>query len=81
MRVNHQTLANICLKINAKIGGINSCVHNDYRYVVVVVVAVVVYFILSRLLYLAYLANLGLFCMPHPGMGPLVYRPFRRTAG
>ena len=33
---------------------------------------VVVYFILSRLLYLAYLANLGLLCMPHPGMGPLV---------
>ena len=33
---------------------------------------VVVYFILSRLLYLAFLANLGLLCMPHPGMGPLV---------
>ena len=33
---------------------------------------VVVYFILSRLLYLAFSANLGLLCMPHPGMGPLV---------
>ena len=33
---------------------------------------VVVYFILSRLLYLAHSANLGLLCMPHPGMGPLV---------
>ena len=33
---------------------------------------VVVYFILSRLLYLALSANLGLLCMPHPGMGPLV---------
>ena len=33
---------------------------------------VVVYFILSRLLYLAYSTNLGLLCMPHPGMGPLV---------
>ena len=32
-------------------------------------VFVVVYFILSRLLYLAYSANLGLLCMPHPGMG------------
>ena len=32
----------------------------------------VVYFILSRLLYLAYSANLVLLCMPHPGMGPLV---------
>ena len=32
----------------------------------------VVYFILSRLLYLAFSANLGLLCMPHPGMGPLV---------
>ena len=50
------------------------------RFVVVVVVAVVdvvvvdiVYCILSRLwLYLAYSANLGLLCMPHPGMGPLV---------
>ena len=31
-----------------------------------------VYFILSRLLYLAFSANLGLLCMPHPGMGPLV---------
>ena len=27
---------------------------------------------LSRLLYLAFSANLGLLCMPHPGMGPLV---------
>ena len=36
------------------------------------VVVVVVYFILSRLLYLALSANLGLLCMPHPGMGPLV---------
>ena len=33
---------------------------------------VVVYFILSRLLFLAFTANLGLLCMPHPGMGPLV---------
>ena len=46
-----------------------------------VVVVFVVYFVLSRLLYLAYSANLGLLCMPsHPGMGPLVQRPFRRTA-
>ena len=36
-----------------------------------VVVVVVVYFILSRLLNLAFSANLGLRCMPHPGMGPL----------
>ena len=35
-------------------------------------VVVVVYFILSRQLYLAFSANLGLLCMPHPGMGPLV---------
>ena len=28
--------------------------------------------ILSKLLYLAFSANLGLLCMPHPGMGPLV---------
>jgi len=37
-----------------------------------VVVVVVAYYILSRLLYLAYSANLGLLCTPHPGMGPLV---------
>ena len=36
------------------------------------VVVVVVYFILSRMLYLAYSANLGLLWMPHPGMGPQV---------
>ena len=36
------------------------------------VVVVGVFFILSRLLYLAFSANLGLLCMPHPGMGPLV---------
>ena len=36
------------------------------------VFVVVVYFILSRLLYLVFSANLGLLCMPHPGMGPLV---------
>ena len=35
-------------------------------------VVVVVYFILSRLSYLAFSANLGLQCMPHPGMGLLV---------
>ena len=36
------------------------------------IVVVAVYFILSRLLYLAHSANLGLLCMPpHPGMGPL----------
>ena len=44
------------------------------------VVLVVVYFILSRLLYLAFSVNLGLLCMPHPGMRPLVERAFRRTA-
>ena len=32
----------------------------------------VAYFILSRLLSIAFLANLGLLCMQHPGMGPLV---------
>ena len=52
--------------------------HNYYRNerlqhdFVVVVVVIIVYFILSRLLYLAYSANLALLCMPHPGMGPLV---------
>ena len=38
----------------------------------IVVAVVVVYFILSRLLYLAFSANLGLLFMPHPFMGPLV---------
>ena len=33
---------------------------------------VVVHFILSRLLYLDFSANLGLLCLRHPGMGPLV---------
>ena len=42
------------------------------RSTFVVVVVVVVYFILSRLLFLAFSANLGLLYMPHPGMGPLV---------
>ena len=42
------------------------------RFLYVPVVVVVVYFILSRLLFLAFSANLGLLCMPHPGMGPLV---------
>ena len=45
---------------------------------------VVVYSILSTfiLLYftLLYSANLGLLCMPHPGMWPIVSRPFRRRA-
>ena len=44
----------------------------DNSFVVVVVVVVVGYFILSRLLYLAFSANLGLLCMPHLGMGPIV---------
>ena len=35
-------------------------------------VVVAVNLILSRLLYLAFSANLGQLCMPHPGMGPLV---------
>ena len=42
------------------------------RLIVYAEVVVVVYFILSRLLFLAFSANLGLLCMPHPGMGPLV---------
>ena len=37
-----------------------------------VFVIVVAYFILGRRLYSAYSANLGLLCMPHPGMGPQV---------
>ena len=36
------------------------------------IAVVFVYFILSRLLFLAVSANLGLLCMPHPGMGSLV---------
>ena len=35
-------------------------------------VVVVVVCFLSRLLFLAFSANLGLLCMPHPGMGPAV---------
>ena len=35
-------------------------------------VAVVVNFILSRPLYVAFSAKLGLLCMAHSGMGPLV---------
>ena len=41
-------------------------------YIFLVTFVIVVYFILRRLLYLAYSANLGLLCMPHPVMGPLV---------
>ena len=52
----------------------SACLPLPHRSVVVAVV----YFNLSRLLYLAFSANLGLLCMPHPGMGPLVSRPFRR---
>ena len=37
-----------------------------------IVVLVVIYVNLSRLLYLAYSANLGLQCLPHPSMGLLV---------
>ena len=44
--------------------------NSKYRFVVVVVV--VAYFISSRLLYLAFSANLGLLCMLHPGMEALV---------
>ena len=50
--------------------------HPWFRFIILLpraqVVVVVAYFILSRLLYLAFSANLGLLCMPHPGMGPLV---------
>ena len=42
------------------------------HFTIFVVVVVVVYFILSRLLYLAFSAKIGLLGMPHPGMGPLV---------
>ena len=43
-----------------------------YLHIISIVDFFVVYFILSRLLYLAFSANLGLLCMPHPSMGPLV---------
>ena len=49
----------------------NTC-KNVVAYISYFPHAVVVYFNLSRLLYLAFSANLGLLCMPHPGMGPLV---------
>ena len=42
------------------------------EFYIIIFVVVVVCFILSRLLCLAFSANLGLLCMPHPGMGPLV---------
>ena len=32
-------------------------------------ISLFIYFILSRLLYLAFSANLGLLCMPRPGIG------------
>ena len=41
-------------------------------YYALPVVVDVVYFILSRLIYQAFSANLGLLCMPHPNLGPLV---------
>ena len=50
-------------------GAVFLYIHRGESYDIVVVV---VYFILSRLLYLAFSANLGLLCMPHPGMGSLV---------
>ena len=50
----------------------NQILEKVSQIVVVVVVVTVVYIVLSRLLYLAYAANLGLLCIPHPGMGPLV---------
>ena len=57
--------------------------HLDITLCLVIIVelffAVIVYFILSRLLYLAFSANLGLLCMPHPGMGPLVRSEGRRS--
>ena len=46
-----------------------AAIDNEYFFSTFVVV--VVYFLLSMLLYLASSANLGLLCMPHPGMGPL----------
>ncbi len=49
-------------------------------HVVVVAVVVVVVTFLSRLLFVAFSANLGLLCMLHPGMGPLIQRHFLRTA-
>ena len=51
-----------------------------YFVVVVVVVVGGVSFILSRLLHLAFPVNLGLLCMLHPSMEPLVYCPFQRLA-
>ena len=46
--------------------------HDVENVIAFAVVVVAVYFILSRLLYLAFSANLGLLCMSHPGMGPIV---------
>ena len=46
--------------------------HGKNEITDVVAVYIIVYFILSRLLYPAFSANLDLLCMPHLGMGPLV---------
>ena len=40
---------------------------------ILIFVVVVAYFILSRLLYLVFSANLGLLCMLHPGMECCTY--------
>ena len=46
---------------------------NHDNYIMKTFVMVVVHFILRRLLYLAFSANLGrLLSIPHPGMAPLV---------
>ena len=63
-------LSNIFLVTNT--GTCSKChgITNKYMRLGIVVL-VVVYVNLSRLLYLAYSANLGLLGMPHPSMGPL----------
>ena len=64
-----ESLFNIYLLVNVEASIV--LWYGDCKANFVVVVAVA-YFILSRLLYLAFSANLGLLCMLHPGMGPLV---------
>lgn len=32
-KANYSTMGNLCLKINSKLGGLNSIIHEDHKYV------------------------------------------------
>ena len=69
-RTLQQSLCYIEFAVYLQFQNAETAIHLGFKHYIFIVV--VAYYILSRLLCLPLSASLGLLCIPHPGVGPLV---------